>query len=672
MADIVKYDYNALSNTTKSIFGKHYNDTLVLPYTPDALRVIRDALLARQGLLIYQDMGRDDMVDLGLSLLIASLVPEVRVVPAGDSAECKLIADKVARQLDKMQGGAVRKFHKVLQAFLYGFSISEMCFGINTFGEDAGDIAIQDIKYRQPFFFDFKASPETGELEEIKQIDTIGNERVSIDIRKVIYFIVNDHVDPFRGQSIYRPVYWAWWQKQGFIKLRGIQAERRAGKLKMKHADPQYVAPSDFSTVSQTILENYQKSDGFVLPPGVDAEIVNGEADPADFTRLIAECDRVLLRPTKIPWLMVQEGIQTGSYSLAEVQERVMMSGHKASRQDLEEKLAERYGLVWWLCTLNGWDLAHAPRITFESSVESTRKANIEVYNTSVQAGTLTPVASDQNWLRAGLGLDEVDETETKKIETEPPPDEYEDDEPLTFAESRYSHIDFKPPKGVREAASRGLELRREFGRGGTAIGIARARTLSNGQAVSPDTARRMVSFFARHESDKREGWGNPEDPSNGYIAWLLWGGEPGKAWANKLKALMDSADGAEAMEQSRRFSEARETALIEPIAALKDSIEAIARETESKPSRADLEALIAGDKTRLQFVDEMRMFRARLEGALMAQDEKPKEQQPVKVDFGDALDRLAETMRPKAVRREIVAYHENGRPKAIEERPVD
>jgi hypothetical protein len=93
----------------------------------------------------------------------------------------------------------------------------------------------------------------------------------------------------------------------------------------------------------------------------------------------------------------------------------------------------------------------------------------------------------------------------------------------------------YAPPDGVRAQAKRGLALRSEFGRGGTSVGIARARDLSNGKRMSRDTIMRMASFFARHAVDKRPDWGNPGKPSNGYIAHLLWGGDAGKSWANKI-----------------------------------------------------------------------------------------------------------------------------------------
>lgn len=91
------------------------------------------------------------------------------------------------------------------------------------------------------------------------------------------------------------------------------------------------------------------------------------------------------------------------------------------------------------------------------------------------------------------------------------------------------------PPAKVRAAARRGLELRASLPpsrRAGTAVGIARARDLANGRDISVSVLRRMLSFFARHEVDKEgEGWG---EDSKGYQAWLMWGGDPGRAWARR------------------------------------------------------------------------------------------------------------------------------------------
>ena len=105
------------------------------------------------------------------------------------------------------------------------------------------------------------------------------------------------------------------------------------------------------------------------------------------------------------------------------------------------------------------------------------------------------------------------------------------------------SDIDLKPTESMANNAKRGLELRAKFGRGGTAVGVARARDLVNGRDLSPETVARMYSFFSRHEVDKQgKDWDNTERPSNGKIAWLLWGGDSGFAWSTqKWKAIQNA-----------------------------------------------------------------------------------------------------------------------------------
>ena len=96
--------------------------------------------------------------------------------------------------------------------------------------------------------------------------------------------------------------------------------------------------------------------------------------------------------------------------------------------------------------------------------------------------------------------------------------------------------IDLVPNDAMVEEAERGLAWREEFNRGGTAVGVARARDISNRVRLSADTVRRMASFFARHEVDKQgQGFEIGEEgyPSAGRIAWALWGGDPGQSWAN-------------------------------------------------------------------------------------------------------------------------------------------
>ncbi|CDX43144.1 conserved hypothetical protein [Mesorhizobium plurifarium] len=103
--------------------------------------------------------------------------------------------------------------------------------------------------------------------------------------------------------------------------------------------------------------------------------------------------------------------------------------------------------------------------------------------------------------------------------------------------------IDLRCPQIVADNAAKGLRLRQQFGRGGTEIGVARATELKSRRNLSPSTIRRMVSYFARHEVDKKgRNYGNEDNPSAGYIAWLLWGGDEGRAWALDMKKKVGNA----------------------------------------------------------------------------------------------------------------------------------
>ncbi len=118
-----------------------------------------------------------------------------------------------------------------------------------------------------------------------------------------------------------------------------------------------------------------------------------------------------------------------------------------------------------------------------------------------------------------------------------------------------YKTIDFSVPEGVRQAARRGLELRRkqspsnkagldpmQAAKEGVGSGVARARDLSAGK-VSPATVRRMKAYFSRHASNYKLDAGKKPHEDKGYVAGLLWGGEAGRVWANKVVARMDVAD---------------------------------------------------------------------------------------------------------------------------------
>jgi len=102
----------------------------------------------------------------------------------------------------------------------------------------------------------------------------------------------------------------------------------------------------------------------------------------------------------------------------------------------------------------------------------------------------------------------------------------------------------YKPPASVAREAARGLELRREHGRGGLSAkqasehgigsGVQRAVNLKNRDELSLNTVKRMRNFFNRHRTYKERGY-HRDRTSASYISWLLWGGDAGDKWAQRI-----------------------------------------------------------------------------------------------------------------------------------------
>lgn len=90
-------------------------------------------------------------------------------------------------------------------------------------------------------------------------------------------------------------------------------------------------------------------------------------------------------------------------------------------------------------------------------------------------------------------------------------------------------------PRKVAQNANLGLNLRKLYRRGGTEVGISTARKLVrafvNGKEISPKFVRKISQYFPRHAGDRLD---RVNPPSNGLIAWLLWGGTEGWNWSKK------------------------------------------------------------------------------------------------------------------------------------------
>ena len=132
-----------------------------------------------------------------------------------------------------------------------------------------------------------------------------------------------------------------------------------------------------------------------------------------------------------------------------------------------------------------------------------------------------------------------------------------------TLVQIDFADDSYIPNDKMAANAARALEVRASkppSQRGMTAVGLARARDISNKKGLSADTVKRMKAYFDRHEVDKKgETW---KDQGKGWQAWQGWGGDAGRTWANAIVERLNKKQENSASIEKVEFSAATEIAI--------------------------------------------------------------------------------------------------------------
>jgi hypothetical protein len=117
------------------------------------------------------------------------------------------------------------------------------------------------------------------------------------------------------------------------------------------------------------------------------------------------------------------------------------------------------------------------------------------------------------------------------------------DNSPESIHEAEETYNDY--PAAAKANAKKALDWRDEYGRdeitAGTPVGWQRANQLAKGEKLSKDVVSRMAQFN-RHRKNSKIDPELKETPwkDNGYVAWLIWGGDEGVDWAMKKMKEID------------------------------------------------------------------------------------------------------------------------------------
>ena len=353
---------------------------------------------------------------------------------------------------------------------------------------------------------------------------TSGRGSVTIPARDLVHLQHSGAVGEWEGVSILRPLVFLFERWAGIVSAAEKNSHLAGGLI----VAAQPVASDDEDAAVLVGQLNALGLPYVLLPQGyatgdIDIRYPSGTAPSPDATLAYvdAQIDQVFGDALQ------SLGFSThGSRALGE---ELAGAGDWQSTAQLIELYRGYVGSVCrWVAASIGYH-GRMPVVSLDRDEAEADDDAVATLGPAVTQGLITWTPEDEAGLRSKLGLAPMRKA----------------DSPVSTPATLQEPESYEPPEGVRETAARALEMRRDLPpsrRGGTEVGLARARDLANGRPVSRETLRRMKAYFDRHEVDRdAEGFKRGEEgyPSKGRIAWDLWGGDAGRAWAtDKLRGL--------------------------------------------------------------------------------------------------------------------------------------
>jgi len=343
------------------------------------------------------------------------------ILPASEESKDIEISDYIRANLFESQIFSWNDFLRSVLLYLpFGFYPFAKRYRI-----EEGKLILEELEPRLPETIQkWHRSKENGDLERIEQFTLGYDDRWQIFLiprERLVYFCNDREGDDWRGESILRSAYGAWWRKDVLLRLDAIRHER------FSVPTPKYELREGFQEGdydrAKEILENYRSHEkGYLIQmPGdkIDFLTLSSTAMP-DIQASIDREDRYILFNV-LGQFMNLGNTETGSRSVGEVHSDLFYGSLQFVANDIATTLEK--DLIRELVDVNFGEQKSYPKI----SVTKLQKPNIalvlDAISKLIPIGVLTTDENIEKTIRDLMDLPEKTEEEQGKkpnIKTEP------------------------------------------------------------------------------------------------------------------------------------------------------------------------------------------------------------------------------------------------------------
>lgn len=395
--NIVEQVYTGTAERTVTESAYHA-DSLKRPFNPDPL-VMRD-----WSYRIYEEMMEDDQVSIAMQLKKDLAIGDGWLIETKDPTQIDIKKDLERALGEDPDRPFTEILEDILQAYQYGFSVSEKIFKLR----DDGTLALKDIKPRHPATW-LLHTDKHGNVSEYEQrgnnYDAVdrntGGSRsgsINVDPQSIIHYVNNPmHQNPY-GRSDLRTAYQAWMTKRHITRFYAIYLEKAASPIPVAKYDSR--APQDAINNVFEAIKKFQTRTALTIPKDFEIEFLEAKNNGEAYVKGINLFNMFIGRALFIPDLMGFSGSETGGGSFALGKDQINLAfRHLARRRAIIERIINQH-IIKPICIYNHGMMDDYPTFRLKPMSDEDAIKNAELWIKAMQGKMWTPTAEEINHFR--------------------------------------------------------------------------------------------------------------------------------------------------------------------------------------------------------------------------------------------------------------------------------
>jgi len=356
-----------------------------------------------QGIKVYDEMRRSDGTVRAAMLVTTLPIRRAKwfVNPATDDQKDKDIANFIEHAifdwLDISWDDVIRQ---ALLMVPFGVMVFEKVYGTKEH-EGKTYVTLSKLAPRLPKSIQqWELTDGTFGIQQIRQ----DGQSAQIPGSKLLIFVNEREGDNWFGTSMLRPAYKHWYYKNNFYKIDALAFERQGLGVPIIKMPAGYTVTDEQKAIQAAQNLRANESAYMILPPDYTAEFMDmGSGTTRDPQNSINHHNKEILQSVLAQFLELGQTSSGGSRALSEDHSDLFLKAMEAVANTISSEINKN--LIPELVDMNFDGVTVYPIIDYSGIARIDVAGLATAYSSLVTAGALKPIADDEQYIRAAMGL---------------------------------------------------------------------------------------------------------------------------------------------------------------------------------------------------------------------------------------------------------------------------